>query len=107
MAMVTLCALPLVAKEKKIERTVSGQVLDQAENGIAGATVTLTDVNTEKKIAAFTREGGHYQFSDLQPTHDYEVQATYKGSSSDVRKVSSIDSRHRIVLNLRIPPAKE
>lgn len=107
MVTVTLCALPLAAKEKKVERTVSGQVLDQAENGIAGATVTLTDVNTGKKTAAFTRESGHYQFSDLQPTHDYEVQATFKGSSSDVRKASSIDSRHRIVLNLRIPPVKE
>jgi hypothetical protein len=96
----------LTAKEKHVTKTITGAVLDESDNGIAGAVVGLTDLQTGKKVAAYTGEGGHYRFSDLSPTHDYEVQATYKGSSSDVRKVSSVDTRMRIVINLTIPGAR-
>lgn len=95
----------LTAKEKKkISRTVAGAVLDQTETGIVGATVTLTDLQTGKKLAIYTKDEGHYQFSDLQPTHDYEVQASYKDTVSEVRKVSSVDTRRRIVINLKVSP---
>lgn len=100
-------ALGLVAKEKKIPRVVTGRVLDEAETGIVDAAVTLTNLETGKKIATYTSEGGRYQFSDLKTNHDYEVQASYKGLSSGARKVSSLDNRNTIVLNLRIPPPKD
>ena len=99
-------ASPLTAKERKIVKSVSGKVLDDAENGIPGATVQLKDVQTGKALAAFAGEGGEYHFSDLLPTHDYELQAKFKGSSSAVRQVSSIDNRTRIVINLTIPKSK-
>ena len=105
-----LCAFSmpgLLAKEKKPTRVVTGVVSDEAENPIAGATVVLTDLQTGKKIAIYTGEGGAYQFSDLQTTRDYEVQAARQGLASQVRKVSQFDPRNRIVLNLRIPPPKE
>ncbi len=91
------------AKEKKVPRIVTGAVLDENDNGIAGATVALTDLQTGKKDAIYTKDGGLYQFSDLRANHDYEVQASYKGVSSEVRKASSFDTRNRIVLNLKIP----
>jgi len=97
----------VVAKEKKIPRVVTGAVLDEADNGIIGASVVLTDVQTGKKTATYTQEGGHYKFSDLLPTHDYEVQGVFKGLSSEIRKVSIFDNRNTIVLNLRIPPPRE
>lgn len=97
----------MVAKDKKISRTVTGAVLDESENGIVGASVVLTDLQTGKKNATYTKEDGRYQFNDLQPSHDYEVQANHKGLSSEVRKVSSFDDRNTIVLNLRIPPPKD
>ncbi len=104
---VSVCSTPeLFAKEKKIPRIVTGVVLDEADDGIVGATVELTDLQTGEKLATYTKEGGRYQFSDLQPTHDYEVRANYKSLSSEVRKVSSFDNRNRIVLNLSIPPPK-
>jgi hypothetical protein len=105
-----LCAFSspgLLAKEKKLIRVVSGVVSDEAENPIVGATVVLTDLQTGKKHAIYTGEGGAYQFSDLQTTRDYEVQAAHQGLASRVRKVSQFDPRNRIVLNLRIPPPKE
>jgi hypothetical protein len=97
----------LGAKETKPTRVVSGVVSDASENPISGAVVTLKDLQDGKKMAIFTGQTGAYQFSDLQITRDYEVQATYKGVSSRVRRVSMIDPRNRIVLNLRIPPPKD
>jgi len=98
----------LLAKEqKKPSRVVTGVVSDETENPIVGATVVLTDLQTGKKHAIYTGEGGAYQFSDLQTTRDYEVQAAHQGLASPVRKVSQFDPRNRIVLDLRIPPAKE
>jgi hypothetical protein len=110
-ALAAACWVPLsfpclAAKEKAVTKTVSGAVLDEADNAIVGASVKLTDLYTRKQVAVYTGEGGHYQFADLRPNHDYEVQATYKGSSSDVRKVSSVDTRRRIVINLTIRGVK-
>lgn len=102
--MCTLAPLFLVAKDKQPTRTVTGTVLDKADNPIAGAAVVLTDLETGKKNANYTKEDGIYQFTGLQPTRDYEVQASYEGQSSRARKVSPFDPRDRIVLNLKIPP---
>jgi hypothetical protein len=110
-AAVLLCAFSmpcLLAKEqKKPSRVVTGVVSDETENPIVGATVVLTDLQTGKKHAIYTGEGGVYQFSDLQTTRDYEVQAAHQGLASQLRKVSQFDPRNRIVLDLRIPPPKE
>lgn len=102
-----LAAPHVAAKEKKPSRVVTGVVSDEADNPIVGAAVALTDLSTGKKSATFTQEGGTYQFTGLEPTRDYEVQASYKGLTSEVRRVTVIDPRNRIVLNLRIPPPQE
>jgi len=101
-----LVSAGLLAKEKRVVRTVTGAVLDEGENGLVGATVALTDLRTGERTAAYTQEGGRYQFSDLNPAHDYEIRASYHGATSEVRRISSIDTRTRIVINLRIVPPK-
>ncbi len=99
-------ALP--KKQKRVTtKTISGFVLDQNDNGIVDAAVSIADLQSGKKFTAASQEGGQFSFANLPPGHDYEVQAVYKDKSSEVRKVSSLDTRLRIVLNLRIPPAKE
>jgi len=97
----------LAKQKKKISRTVTGVVLDDTNNPIVGASVELTDVQTAKKFAIYSEDGGRYQFADLNPAHDYELLALNKNISSDVRKVSSLDDRDKIVVILRIPPPKE
>ena len=98
----------LLAKQRKeVTKTVSGLVLDPNENGIVDAAVSITDLQSGKKFTTASKEGGRFQFADLPPRHDYDVQAVYKDMSSEVRKVSSLDTRLRIVLNLRIPPPKD
>ncbi len=95
----------LRGKQKKVPRVVTGVVTDEADNPIAGAAVEMTDLANQKKLAIYTDQDGRYQFSDLKPNHDYKVQASYKGAFSEVRTASSLDSRNRIVLNLKILPA--
>ena len=98
-----LGAVTGLAKEKKPQsKTVSGVVMDEADNFIQGATVELTDLQTKKVLDIYSQEGGQYQFTDLRLDHDYTVQARYKNSSSQVRQVSSFDTRTRPVLNLTL-----
>jgi len=102
-----LVAWPAGAKEKKpVTRTITGAVLDPAENGIAGASVELTDLRTGKKVEIYSQQGGHYEFADLKPEHDYQLQASYKNQPSDVRKVTALIQEMRVVINLHIPPPK-
>ena len=110
--LVTVCmAVPavLTAKDKPLRpsRTVTGLVSDEADNPISGATVTLKDLETGKQLASYTGDDGRYLFSSLETTREYEVQATFKGVTSRVRKVTTIDPRNKITLNLQIPPPKE
>jgi hypothetical protein len=102
-----LHASGLAAKKQKAPttKTVSGLVKDRAENGINGATVTLKDLTTGKTVAIYTEANGQYQFADLDPHHDYEIQASFKGVSSETRQInSSIDTRMKLVIDLTIPP---
>jgi hypothetical protein len=100
-----LYAPALTAKEKApTTKTVSGVVMDKAEKAIGGAEVTLKDRQTGKTMAIYTEADGQYRFSDLDPHHDYEIQASFKGVASETRQVSSINTRMKLVINLTIPP---
>jgi hypothetical protein len=92
-----------LAKEKTPQtRTLRGVTMDEANNLIQGAVVELTDLQTKKVVDVYSQEGGQYQFTDLRFDHDYTVQATYKNLSSEVRQVSSLDTRTPLVLNLTL-----
>ncbi|MGH9433244.1 MAG: carboxypeptidase-like regulatory domain-containing protein [Terriglobia bacterium] len=109
-ALAALVLLPTMVSAKKqppVLRSISGEVMDSASNGVDGATVELTDLDTNKKLAIYTLNGGHYAFTGLDPHHDYRVQAKYKGKASRVHTVSSIDPFNQIVINLTLTPAKQ
>jgi hypothetical protein len=78
--------------------------MDKAENGIGGAEVTLKDLQTGKTMAIYAEANGQYYFSDLDPHHDYEIQARFKGVTSGTRQVNSIDTRRKLVIDLTISP---
>jgi len=99
-----LGAVTGLAKEKKPQtRTVRGMVSDGADNAIQGAMIELTDLQTKKVVDIYSQAGGQYQLTDLRFDHDYTIIATYKGVSSELRQVSSIDMRTPLVINLAIP----
>lgn len=100
---------PSLAKRRKppTSKTVVGQVLDSSGNGIVGAAVEMKNLTTGTTLAIYTGPQGRYQFNDLKLTQDYQFRAHYKGQSSQVRKVSSWDTRTSLVLNLQIPAPKD
>lgn len=102
-------AAPSMAKRRKppTSKTVIGQVFDASDNPIVGAAVEMTDLTTGKTTAIYSGPEGHFTFTDLKLTEDYQFKAHFKGQSSDVRKVSSWDTRFDLVLNLHIPAPKE
>jgi Carboxypeptidase regulatory-like domain len=102
-------AAPLTAKRSKppTSKTVVGQVFDASDNPIVGAAVEMTDLTTSKTAAIYTGPEGRFTFTDLKLTKDYQFRAHYKGQSSEVRKVSSWDTRFDLVLNLHIPAPKD
>jgi Carboxypeptidase regulatory-like domain len=100
---------PLTAKKKgpPTSKTVVGQVFDAQDKAIPGAAVEMTDLATGKTSAIYTGPEGRFTFTDLKFTIDYQFKAHYKGQSSEVRKVSSWDTRTDLVLNLHIPAPKD
>jgi len=94
------------AKDKQpTTRTITGTVFDDAGNTIQGAAIELTDIQTGKVLDIYSQEAGQYRMSDLRFDHDYTVKATYQGSSSEVRRISILETRWTLVLNLTIPKA--
>ena len=112
-AFISICLIVLLvpglaAKEKKkATKAIAGVVVDGADNPIVGATVELSDVQSSKKLAKYSEEAGKYQFADLDPKHDYEVRASFRGMSSEVRRVSSLDDRHLVVVNFTLAPPQQ
>jgi Carboxypeptidase regulatory-like domain len=100
---------PLMAKRRKppTSKTVTGQVFDASDNAIAGAAVEMTNLTTGKTTAIYVGPDGRFTFTDIKLTEDYQFRARYKGQSSEVRKVSSWDTRTSLVLNLHIPPPSD
>ena len=76
--------------------------MDEGETFIQGAMVELKDLQTKKVLDIYSQKDGKYQFTDLRFDHDYTVQATFNGLSSELRQVSSIDTRWTLVLNLTL-----
>ena len=102
---VVLLPFSLAAKQKKPPtKTIQGEVLDQADHPISGASVELKNTTTGKALGIYSETNGRYEFTELRPTDDYQVQASYKGQQSEVRHASSLDDRSVVVLNLVIPP---
>ncbi len=66
---------------------LAGTVKDQSGAAVAGATVTLTNLDNGGTQTATTNDQGSFQFSLLKPGN-YTAQATMTGLSSDIQKVA-------------------
>ncbi len=90
-------------KDKETQlRTVRGVVSDKSENPMPNSVVFLKNLRTNGVRSNFADTDGNYRFSGLDPNADYEVHAEFEGAKSQVRNVTSLDSRKEIVINLKI-----
>lgn len=92
-------------KESRL-RTVRGIVTDKAETPLPNSVVFLKNLRTNAVRSSFADSDGNYRFSGLDPNVDYEVHAELEGEKSQVKTVSSFDSRKEITLNLKIDRKK-
>jgi len=98
---------PLIQKKNKppTSRTVRGKVVDDTGQPVVGAIVTLTNTKTHERTQFITKNDGRFSFEDLSFTIDYDLQASYKNLSSEVRKLSQYDRSANVVRILEIEPA--
>ena len=99
------CALfaPLAAWGQNIgERTVTGTVLNESSQAVAGATVFLKNEKT-KAIRSYTStQDGHFHFAQIDMSVDYELWAEKDGKKSATKTVSSWDARKQFIADLKL-----
>ena len=81
--------------------------MDASENVLAGAVVKLKDLKTLEVRSFITKEDGKYYFYGLNINNDYEVQASFSGTSCKPRTLSIYDSRKKPNLDLKLDPRPE
>ncbi len=100
-------ATPLLASKKELEiRKVKGLVIDAEDTPISGAIVYLKNLKTKRNLSVTTGDDGSFLFPDIDRKADYEIHAEYKGASSPVRTLTSLDPRLTISINLKIATQK-
>jgi hypothetical protein len=83
-------------------RTVSGTVLNAASQAVPNATVFLQNDKT-KTIRSFdSTADGHFQFSQVDMSTDFDLWAEKDGKKSATKTVSSWDARKDFVSDLKL-----
>ncbi len=85
----------------QVSSGLSGAVTDPSGATLAGATVTVKDVNTGAERSAVTDSSGRYQVLSL-PVGDYEVTASQQGFSKEVRTGIHLVVGQDATANLRL-----
>jgi hypothetical protein len=100
LTLVLLTTLSLPAQTQS--RFLGGKVMDSNDQGIPRAIVYLKNTKTLVIKTYIAEQDGAYHFPGLSPNADYEVYAESNGKRSDVKTVSSFDTKPRLNINLRI-----
>ncbi len=95
-------ATSLFASAEVQSRFLSGKVLNSSDQGIPRAIVYLKNTKTLVIKTYIAEQDGAYHFPGLSPNIDYEVYAEANGKRSDIKSVSSFDTKPRVNINLRI-----
>jgi carboxypeptidase family protein len=99
-----LCAATAFAQGHGAQamRTVTGHVLNRADQPLHGAVVYIKNTKTLAIKTYISEPDGSYRFSALSPNVDYELYADYQGARSDTKTLSAFDNRKQLDVTLRI-----
>lgn len=83
-----------------VQRIVEGKVLSHTESPVKGAVVYLKEGRSVKSY--ISNDQGTYRFGQLAQNTDYEIWAEQDGKKSDVKTISSFDSKNHFYIDLKI-----
>ena len=84
------------------QRKVTGTVLNEGSQPVAGAIVYLKNQKT-KAIRSYTSTAdGHFHFAQIDMSVDYDLWAEKDGKKSTTKTVSSWDERKEFVSDLKL-----
>ncbi len=84
------------------DRTVSGTILDENSRPVVGATVFLKNEKTKAIRSYISTADGHFRFSQVDMSVDFDLWSEKDGKKSATRTVSSWDDRKEFILDLKI-----
>jgi Carboxypeptidase regulatory-like domain len=95
-------AIPRLLSAQAVKGGLLGNVVDDAGLAVPGATVTITEVNTNISYTAVTNESGYYIFSNLKDG-TYRVTAELTGFKKVVRDGVRVDVNQTVRVDLKMP----
>jgi hypothetical protein len=84
------------------DRTVSGAILSESAQPVVGATVFLKNQKTKAIRSYISTAGGHFRFSQVDMSVDFDLWAEKDGRKSATKTVSSWDDRKEFVSDLKL-----
>ena len=84
------------------DRTVSGTILSESTQPVVGATVFLKNEKTKAIRSYISTAGGHFRFSQVDMSVDFDLWAEKDGRKSATKTVSSWDDRKEFVSDLKL-----
>ena len=103
LALLALVATAAHARQEKGQlRTVHGTVYNSSDQPVGSAIVYLKNMRTQAIRTYISDRNGQYRFSGLDPNADYHIHAEHQDFTSGTRTISSYDSRHDILLDLKV-----
>jgi hypothetical protein len=106
LALLGAFATAAAAQQEGQLRTVRGTVLNASNAPLASAVVYLKNMKTLAVRTYISSSQGHYRFSGLDPNADYKIHAEHLDLTSATHTISSFDSRHEIIIDLKVDRKK-
>jgi hypothetical protein len=98
----SVTAVPAAYAQNLGQRTVSGLVVDGNSAPVTGATVFLRNTKT-KSIRSYTSSNdGHFRFTQVNMTDDYDLWAEKDSKKSPTKTVSTWDARKDFETELKL-----
>jgi hypothetical protein len=90
------------ADDATAPRNLTGTIFDKEDRIIPSAIVYLKNTRSLAVVTFISEQDGSYRFNNLSPNVDYEVRAESAGHKSQVKTLSSFDTRKQAHINLKL-----